>query len=459
MRTLDCDAVVLFTYDARAQVLQHPPTMVGVRNVELATVGKNVMSGSLVYAMLGKKKIYQVDDTELDPLFHGRRFSRDEEIKSCAAVPLIASKGKVGVMFINYRRPHHFVKDELEDIGLFANQAAVAIRNAQLSRERTKDLSNNKALVELSNALLSATSLQEVLAGAVRVAGKVLKTPFSNIVLPNNAGELIFAAAKGWTGIEIGTSKLERHRGSQTGYIIETKKSMRVDDFRDAANVPFTVPAVVFENNIVSGMGVPMFDRDEVVGALLVHSTRKRHFNDDEESLLQLIANQTAIAIRNTQQSESLARIADLIRALTGDLGLESSSLHGLLGQIVTSLKTCYERQAIVCGSIWLYDSHRDDLTCQCVYSSTDLSRLVKEPGRVIPIGSLASADQRIGVMGRAVRTKEPQVVKDVRADQDYIEFDKRTVSEITVPLVDGGSVIGALNIESDCSIALDAEA
>jgi GAF domain-containing protein len=39
---------------------------------------------------------------------------------------------KMGGMFVNYRSARRFATEERKNIELFANQAAVAIRNAQL---------------------------------------------------------------------------------------------------------------------------------------------------------------------------------------------------------------------------------------------------------------------------------------------------------------------------------------
>src|SRR6185437_12309064 len=44
----------------------------------------------------------------------------------------------VGVIFVNYRRSHRFEEDEIGDITLFANQAAVAIRNTRLFNGQEK---------------------------------------------------------------------------------------------------------------------------------------------------------------------------------------------------------------------------------------------------------------------------------------------------------------------------------
>jgi GAF domain-containing protein len=463
---LDCDAVALFVYDPRTQTLQHPPTMIGVRGIQLATRYNHVTRDSLVYSMLNRDSLYITEDVESDPILGLRRFAKDEEIKSCVVIPLMALKRRVGVMFVNYRQPHHFLKDELEDISLFTNQAAVAIWNAQLSESQHKKLSELKALVDLSTALLSATTLEEILDRAVNIAAHALRTPFSNIVLPNKNGDLIFAAAKGWKGIEVGITRLARGKGSQTGLVIESKRTVKVDDFtKPASEIPFRVPHVVFENNIVSSIGVPMFDKGNVVGALLVHTASKRHFTSDEETLLRLIANQTAIAIKNAQQSESLDRKRHQIHAVSeaGNVLVEGSAvkfesvLAEILHQAVAAVATTYEEETIF-GEIWLYDESADELTCQCIHCSREFPKLGARVGEKINLKSFDLLGRRLGIVGRTVRTKQPQVVRNVKIDPDYIEWDTNVISEITVPLFDAGALIGVLNIESDQPLIFDSD-
>jgi len=53
------------------------------------------------------------------------------------------------------------------------------------------------------------------------------------------------------------------------------------------------------------------------------------------------------------------------------------------------------------------------------------------------------------GIVGRAIRTMEPQIVRDVRTDPDYLEVDPSVTSECAIPIVLGGHVLGVLNLES----------
>jgi len=54
------------------------------------------------------------------------------------------------------------------------------------------------------------------------------------------------------------------------------------------------------------------------------------------------------------------------------------------------------------------------------------------------------------GVIGRALRTRAPQVVGDVAKDADYHPDVEGTRSEMAIPLLEGSEAIGALDFQSD---------
>ena len=58
-----------------------------------------------------------------------------ERVEASAAIPLFVSNETVGVLFANFRTPQTFSLQRRELIELFANQAAIAIRNARQFRE------------------------------------------------------------------------------------------------------------------------------------------------------------------------------------------------------------------------------------------------------------------------------------------------------------------------------------
>jgi putative methionine-R-sulfoxide reductase with GAF domain len=54
------------------------------------------------------------------------------------------------------------------------------------------------------------------------------------------------------------------------------------------------------------------------------------------------------------------------------------------------------------------------------------------------------------GVIGRALRTRAPQVVGDVASDPDYHPDVEGTRSEMAIPLLEGSEAIGALDFQSE---------
>jgi diguanylate cyclase (GGDEF)-like protein/PAS domain S-box-containing protein len=53
------------------------------------------------------------------------------------------------------------------------------------------------------------------------------------------------------------------------------------------------------------------------------------------------------------------------------------------------------------------------------------------------------------GIVGRVYRTGRAEVVSNVRDDKDYVPGDKNVASEVAVPLLDGSTTLGVLNLEA----------
>jgi len=60
------------------------------------------------------------------------------------------------------------------------------------------------------------------------------------------------------------------------------------------------------------------------------------------------------------------------------------------------------------------------------------------------------------GVIGRIVRSGQPAFLPDARSDPDFLSGDPEVVSEIGIPLIAGGDLLGVLNVESSGAHRLD---
>lgn len=457
---LDCDAVVLFEYDGVARKLHHPPHMVGVRNEAAASREDEVQRDSIVYTILEMTEPVMADDVYESELFNGKRFAREEGIRSCVGIPLRVGAQKVGVMFVNYRRPHHFTQEETNNVTLFASHASIAISNAQMFDRRAKQLKEQGALVKLSKELLGTISLRDTMHRAVHLTAESLDAEFCNIVLPAAAGDLVFSASYGWSEEMIGNFHVGGGSGSQTGYTIQTGEPVPVDDYAD--ELPFSVPPIVGEYGIKSGLSVPMISEGKVIGAMLAHSKTQRHWTGEEINLASLIANQTAIAMRSARQYEQIVRKSAYLkglyeagRTITASFGQERKRvLDYIVREAVRtfeSVASSSEEKTAIFGSLQLYDADTDEMSFESIFPRKAYPHLLKKIGNRWRVRQRAPGD-RGGVTGRVVLTGQTQLVADVSADPDYVHFRRDTRSELAVPLRDkeADRVIGVLNLESN---------
>ena len=442
MRTFcdpDRDAVVLFEFEydrseghKSGGKFNHPPVMLNVRDKAEASRADEVLRGSLVYTILGLRKPYFAADVSADEYFKGRRFSEAEEVKSCVAVPLRFVDEEVGVMFLNYRDARNMTADDLKNIEIFANLSAVAIRNTQVFDKLNKSLRISEALVQLSSKSLSTVSSQETLKNAAEVAASELGAEVCSILQSHpERGMEVRASACAPSGAAAG--------GGPCAY------GMCVADQVEDA------------------------ERSRV--AIQVQTCEPRHFTQYELSFLSQLANQTALALQSTQRFEEVERkrkhiaaLNEASKAITMSLGLGRGYVLDDIVRLSHECINSVSNRAAHLSVIQLYDAETRELVVGHVYPREERDRLLRGleergfPGGRVPVDEERAPRRRIGVTGRAWRTKEPKLVGNVLDEPEYIVFDDRTRSEIAVPLRGQNKVVGILNVESDRVGGLDEE-
>ncbi len=325
---LSCDAVVLFVYNQVTDRLYHPPTMVGVRYPERVShhgEGLEVLPDSIVYQMLHRDQPYIAEVAGGDELFSERRFVKDEEFESCAAIPLQAAGQRVGVVFVNYRTRHRFTGEELADIELFADQAAVAIRNAQLYNETIKRASYLETLYEAGKAVTSTLALDEILGCITEQARLIIgrsgsQACFSYLaLLEGNRLSLKTASPTAYLpGLHerLGHIDLEhdRHIGI-IGRAVKTERSQLVSDVTQDPDY------IAGELETGSELAVPIKLGDEVIGVIDVEHPHRSAFDEEDQRWLESLAAQAALAIRNAEIYAELKQRYHDLRQIKGFVG------------------------------------------------------------------------------------------------------------------------------------------
>ncbi len=215
-----------------------------------------------------------------------------------------------------------------------------------------------------------------------------------------------------------------------TGTAAATGHSVRVGD---TLTDPRYINAI---ENVRSELAVPLMLRNRCVGVLDIQSKHPDYFTREQQKILTLLASRLAIAVENARLFEKVRAQADTL-LLLNEVSRETGSIldvEELLRRAAEQTKRVIDYQIL---SIMLYDEeqkvfrHRVD---------------VKHGQRVQGKLRVAASE---GIVGAAATLKEPVIVPDVTVDPRYLMVNPETRSELAIPMIHKGKVIGVLDLES----------
>jgi sigma-B regulation protein RsbU (phosphoserine phosphatase) len=229
------------------------------------------------------------------------------------------------------------------------------------------------------------------------------------------------------------TTEVERMRiklgDGVVGQAALQRQSILIEDVATTGNYIDANP------NVRSELAVPLIIKNKVIGVVDLQSETLGYFTLEHQRLLELVASRMAIAVENARLYTRVSRQAQTLGVLN-DISREITSIldpNDLLERIAHLLKRVIDFQMF---SILLWNDHHQHF--EHSFSSRFGERVIRE--RIISLGE--------GLIGTAAQLREPILAADVRKDPRYIEANPEVRSELAVPLVYKGEVIGVLDLE-----------
>jgi diguanylate cyclase (GGDEF)-like protein len=194
-----------------------------------------------------------------------------------------------------------------------------------------------------------------------------------------------------------------------------------------------------------SNLVIPLIVGQEVVGAIDVESLQPSAFSAEDEKLLTVLGAQAALAIVASRATERLQLRVRELDALFQISRLVSSGrqLEWVLSEMLEIIQVF--SPAGKCAILLLDEE-------------TGLLRVHVARGYLEGVVGMSILSGE-GVTGRCAESGELVVVEDVRAEVNYISGISDARSEVAVPLVAEGKVVGVLNAESTNVAAFSSEA
>jgi phosphoserine phosphatase RsbU/P len=215
-----------------------------------------------------------------------------------------------------------------------------------------------------------------------------------------------------------------------TGTAAATGHSVRVSD---TLTDPRYINAI---DNVRSELAVPLMLQGKCVGVLDIQSRHPEYFTRGQQNILTMLASRLAVAIENARLFQRVRAQADTL-LLLNEVSRETSSIldvEELLRRAAEQTKRVIDYQIL---SIMLYDEEQKAFR----------HRLDVKHGQRVQ-GKLRAAASE-GIVGAAATLKEPVLVPDVTTDPRYLMANPETRSELAIPMMHKGKVIGVLDLES----------
>ena len=384
-----------------------------------------------------------LDDSRLGAEQRASMAERGEA--SLLVVPLVAQGEAFGTVELVDRRRRSYGSDELSTVEAVCGAAALAIRNADMFRREHEHGARLASLLDASRAITSTVLLDRVLP---IVAEKTCNSIDAGecVIWEYRKDEDLLVECTYFSSV--GTSYTPSDRVSLRDN--ETRRSILewgvVQEHLSAADLPPAIRSLMERWGEKTRLSVPLVFEGEPIGLLVIMETeRERRFKPDEVELVQALAEQAAVAIRNARQYELLA---DTTTQLASQVELRQVLLE-LSGTLLTTLDhdSVFSRIATLVKRVVDYDCLEvrlvdpDARRLYCAYAS-DAGEGYLENWR----SSLGE-----GVSGWVVRHNEAQLVNDMPGDPRVAVVPGTAAdpqASILAPLTVDGTVIGVLALD-----------
>lgn len=255
-----------------------------------------------------------------------------EWLRSYAAAPIVVRGEVIGFLSVDSATPGFFTPVHAEALRAFADHAAAAIANARLFKQAQRRLRSLVSLNQASQVIAASLDVKEVLKQVVSLAGSVVNSDYTSVVLVDDQGDPILGT-EDFRSVPPITRRIRsrgvNHRVLDSGQPVvvdtisgegEMSPPLRQPDGGVMAANPDIVAA-----GIRSFAAVPIQAKGKTLGVLFAHSRRPRAFHG-QVPLLTTFANHAAVALENARLFETTQqRVAELEALRQASLSLTSS--------------------------------------------------------------------------------------------------------------------------------------
>lgn len=329
-------------------------------------------------------------------------------------------------------------------IEAIARQAAMAVENVRLAERSARLLAKEQLLATLGRDIGASLDLETILARTVERMAAAFGSGSLALLGPDQALTIV-AAAPGEEQLIHADMPL---RNGMVGWVAAHGRAYFANDLGPSAAFPPPDP------HARSAIVAPLRSGGQVIGTLNVGAPTPHAFSYEDVDLLEAIAAQVGgpitsarlyaeaqdLAAQVQRRADHLAVLNAIARSASASLDQETS-----LPLVTAQVRNGFGYHHV---DLFLLDEETSELVLAAV------------SGAYPPLPPRYRQHINLGLLGRAARTAEIVLANDAPVAPDFLALAERsaTRSELVVPIIAGGRVLGVLNIESPLQAAFGDE-
>ena len=400
-----------------------------------------------------ERRAIHIRDVLADPEYRAGGYQQAFGYRTALGVPLLRQGSTIGVFFLSRDEVNPFTQKQIELVATFADQAMIAIENARLfdaEQQRTRELTESleqqtatsKVLDVISRSVFDLHAVFEAVAeSSVRLCGADrafiyrFDTELLRMVIAYNTSREFKEFVE--------QNPLRPSRHSCAARTALERRTIHIPDV--LTDPEYTFGAKAFDK-IRTVLGVPILKSDDLLGVIVIYHQEVRPFTDKQIALVEIFADQAAIAIENV-------RLLDALRQRTDELGRSVGELRAL-GEVSQAVNSTLDLETVLstivakavqlsgtdAGAIYVFDDLQREFRLRATYGMDQEL-----------IDALTHADMGVNEPNIALilAKREPIQVADLNeeAPSDLNEITLRAGyrARLVAPLIRAEDVIGLL--------------
>lgn len=257
-------------------------------------------------------------DTHADPEWV-REMPGAEWIHSYLGAPIISRGKLLGFISLDADTPNFFKPQQMARLQALADQAAIAIQNAQLYTQSVSRAEEMRILYEIGLAITSGLGLENTVKTLFNQLKKVLPIDLFYLALYQQESDTVTFISYDGKGKKLDFPPLTlSEQPSLTRYTLEKRQTVYIPDvYAPDAEYPLEKTINTPPRLEKSHLGIPLILGERMIGVLVVRSKNVNAYTADQIRLVETIAYQASIAMDNSQLFEKMQQLA-ITDSLTG---------------------------------------------------------------------------------------------------------------------------------------------